>query len=143
MDHHVGYHTIWNHSDCAVICFGPLLLHFYNIFTLYWSITFSPRLILVFYKPHSHPNGFYWGHQCSLTPTPANSINVFNMQSSDDCNRKEPGLKPDCLQFERGVIWVSFAKCKQRRFFANRHQNVGMVIVSIDRSFWCLQMKNM
>ena len=97
MDHHVGYHTIWNHSDCAVICFGPLLLHFYNIFTLYWSITFSPRLILVFYKPHSHPNGFYWGHQCSLTHTLANSINVFNMQSSDDCNRKEPGLKPDCL----------------------------------------------
>ena len=24
-----------------------------------------------FIKPHSHPNGFYWGHQCTWTLTPA------------------------------------------------------------------------
>ena len=36
----------------------------------------------VFKKPHSHPNGFYWGHQCS-----SNSIQVSIMQS-DNCNRK-------------------------------------------------------
>ena len=90
--------------------------HCYCIFIIFSLCTgqLPFRQDLVFYKPHSHPNGFYWGHQCSLTHTLANSINVSNMQSSDDCNRKEPGLKPDCLQFEIGVIWVSFAKCKQR-----------------------------
>jgi len=29
-----------------------------------------------FLKPHSHPNGFYWGHQCSWTLTPDNSMQV-------------------------------------------------------------------
>ena len=42
-----------------------------------------------FLKPHSHRNGFYWGHQCSwtLTLTPANSVQVPNMQDYDP-NRK-------------------------------------------------------
>ena len=35
----------------------------------------------------SHPNGFYWGHQCSWTLTPANSMQVSIMQS-ENCNRK-------------------------------------------------------
>ena len=30
-----------------------------------------------FYQPRSHPNGFYWGQQCSWTLTPANSMQVF------------------------------------------------------------------
>ena len=32
-------------------------------------------------NPLSHPNDFYWGHQCSWTLSPANSIQVSNMQS--------------------------------------------------------------
>ena len=40
-----------------------------------------------FFKPHSHPNGFYCGHQCSWTLTPANSIQVSIIQS-DNCNWK-------------------------------------------------------
>ena len=38
-------------------------------------------VVVVFFKPHSHPNGFYWGHQCSWTLTPANSLQVTIMQS--------------------------------------------------------------
>ena len=41
----------------------------------------------IFLKPHSHPSGFYWGHQCSWTLTPANSMQVSIMQF-DNCNRK-------------------------------------------------------
>ena len=40
-----------------------------------------------FLKPHSHPNCFYWGHQCSWILTPANSMQVSIMQF-DNCNRK-------------------------------------------------------
>ena len=39
-----------------------------------------------FLKPHSHPNGFYWVHQCSWTLT-ANSMQVSIMQF-DDHNMK-------------------------------------------------------
>ena len=42
---------------------------------------------LFYIKPHYHPNGFYWGHQCSWTLTPANSMQVSIMQF-DNCNRK-------------------------------------------------------
>ena len=36
---------------------------------------FVPRKILRnCIKPHSHPNGFYWGPQCSWTITSANSM---------------------------------------------------------------------
>ena len=35
---------------------------------------------LFFLKPHFHPNGFYWGNQCSRTLTPANSMQVSIMQ---------------------------------------------------------------
>ena len=45
---------------------------------------------LMFFKRHSHPNGLYWGHQCSWILTPANSMQVSNMQS--DCNRKQACL---------------------------------------------------
>ena len=38
-----------------------------------------------FFKPLSHPNGFYWGHQSLWTFTPANSM------QSNDRNRKKPG----------------------------------------------------
>ena len=38
-----------------------------------------------FIKPQSQLNGFNWGHQCSWTLTPANSMQVSNMQS-DDCS---------------------------------------------------------
>ena len=41
----------------------------------------------VFITPLSHPNGFYWVHQCSWSLAPANSMQVSNIQS-DDCNRK-------------------------------------------------------
>ena len=43
-----------------------------------------PRFL---YKLHSHPNGFYCGHQCSWTLTPDNSMQVPIMHSSN-CNRK-------------------------------------------------------
>ena len=33
------------------------------------------------------PNGFYWGHQCSWTLTPTNSMQVSIVQF-DNCNRK-------------------------------------------------------
>ena len=33
------------------------------------------------------PDGFYWGHQCSWTLTPANSMQASIMQF-DNCNRK-------------------------------------------------------
>ena len=42
---------------------------------------------LVFFKPHSHHNDFYWGRQCSWTLTLANSMQVSIMQF-DNCNRK-------------------------------------------------------
>ena len=45
-----------------------------------------------FIKPHSHPNGFYWGHQCSWTLTLAKSMKVSIMQS-DDRNRIVWNLK--------------------------------------------------
>ena len=45
---------------------------------------FESRLLL---NPHSHPNGFYWGRQSSRNHTPANSIQVSNMQS-DNRNKK-------------------------------------------------------
>ena len=44
-----------------------------------WN-NFQPTLdatfecFLIFLKPHSHRNGFYWGHQCSWTLTPANRM---------------------------------------------------------------------
>ena len=40
----------------------------------------------------SHPTGFYWGHQCSWTLTPVNSMQVSNMQS-DNCNIKKTGTR--------------------------------------------------
>ena len=61
-----------------------------------WSVKLKVKLNC-FYNPH--PNGFCWGCQCSWTLTPANSMQVSNMQSND-CNRKEPdlrqGLNPLC-----------------------------------------------
>ena len=33
-----------------------------------------------FLMNHSHPNGFYWGKKCSLSLTPANSMEVSIMQ---------------------------------------------------------------
>ena len=52
------------------------------------------------------PYGFYWGHQCSWTLTPANSMQVSNMQS-DDSNRKESspmqGLNLPC---PRSLGWM-------------------------------------
>ena len=41
-------------------------------------------------NPHSDPTGFYWGHQCSWAP--ANSMQVYNMQS-DDYSVKYPGTR--------------------------------------------------
>ena len=43
--------------------------------------------MISFYKAHSHPNGFYYGHKCSWTLTQPNSMQVSIMQS-DDRNRK-------------------------------------------------------
>ena len=52
------------------------------------AIAYTRKLRYFFYlKPHSHPNGFYWGHQCSWTLAPANSMQVSIMQF-DNCNRK-------------------------------------------------------
>ena len=41
--------------------------------------SFMTRVIF-YIKHHSHPNGFYWGHQCSWTLAPANSMQVSIMQ---------------------------------------------------------------
>ena len=60
-----------------------------NILLLSWvAFEYVPRLTrtLVFITPQ-HPNGFYWGHQCSWTFAQANGMEVSNMQS-DDCKRK-------------------------------------------------------
>ena len=52
------------------------------------GLCYLPNTIMIFFiKPHSHPNGFYWGQQCSWTLTPANSMQVSIMQF-DNCNRK-------------------------------------------------------
>ena len=51
------------------------------------SITMTLICGSILLKPHSHPNGFYWGHQLPRTLTPANSMKVSIMQS-DNCNRK-------------------------------------------------------
>ena len=42
---------------------------------------------IVFFVNNSHRNGFYRDHQCSWTLTPANSMQVSNMQS-DERNSK-------------------------------------------------------
>ena len=34
----------------------------------------------LYITPHSHPNGFNWGHQCLWTLTPGNSMEVSNMK---------------------------------------------------------------
>ena len=58
------------------------------------------------YNPHSHPNGFYQGHQCSWTLTPANTIQVSIMQF-DNCNRKYPCLWQDLnLICPRSLVWM-------------------------------------
>ena len=44
--------------------FGDFWTTFWPAFGKTWST----------FLPHSHPNGFYWSHQCSWTFTPANSI---------------------------------------------------------------------
>ena len=43
--------------------------------------------------PHIHPNCFYWGHQCSWTLTPANSMQVSIMQP-DEVTRPKATFKP-------------------------------------------------
>ena len=51
----------------------------------------APVKHIIYMNPHSHPDGFYWGHQCSWTLIPANSMQASNEQSND-CNRKYSGL---------------------------------------------------
>ena len=58
-----------------------------NLDTEYFADLVRTDLFLFYIKPHSHPNGFYWGHQCSWTLTPANSMQVSIMQF-DKSNRK-------------------------------------------------------
>ena len=41
--------------------------------------------------PHSHLDGFYWGHQYLWTLTQAYIMQVSNMESVN-CSRKQPGL---------------------------------------------------
>ena len=43
-------------------------------------------LIHFFIKSNSHHDGFYWGHQCSWTLTPANNMQVSNIVVS--CDKK-------------------------------------------------------
>ena len=43
---------------------------------------------MTFLKKHSHPNGFYWGHQISCTLTPAISMKQVSIMQFDNCNRK-------------------------------------------------------
>ena len=50
-----------------------LMLSLMHTFSVYVSF------LLVFFKPHSHPNAFYWGHR-SRTLTPANTMQVPIMQ---------------------------------------------------------------
>lgn len=52
-----------------------------------WVILESFLCLYFFNNPHSQPNCFYRGHQCSCTLAPANSMQIPNIQS-DDCNRK-------------------------------------------------------
>ena len=57
-------------------------------------------------KPHSHPDGFYWNHQCSWTLTSANSMRVYIMQT-DDCYRKWQGLRQGLNQLcQRYLEWM-------------------------------------
>ena len=44
--------------------------------------TISGKVLISFFY-NTKPNGFYWGHQCLCTLTPANSMQVSNMQSDD------------------------------------------------------------
>ena len=39
------------------------------------------------FRSNSHPNGFYWGHKCSWTLTPAKSMQVPNMNPQQDVTR--------------------------------------------------------
>ena len=50
-----------------------------------------PAHQLVLYL-HSHPNGYYWGHQCSWTLTPANSMQVWQLQQ--EVTRLKAWFKP-------------------------------------------------
>ena len=68
---------LWQFFESLLVIFGKMLTLIGN---------FQCHLAH-FLKPHSHPYGFYWGHQCSWTLTPVNSMQVSIMQS-DNCNRK-------------------------------------------------------
>ena len=53
--------------------------------TYLWYVIGTKEVLLkrINIKPHSQPNGFYWGHQCSWTLTPASSMQVSIMQSDN------------------------------------------------------------
>ena len=55
-----------------------------RILTFQFPLSLSGKIIFI--NPHSYQNGFYCGHKCSWTLTPANCIQVAIMQS-DDSNR--------------------------------------------------------
>ena len=58
---------------------------------------------IVLYNPFSHPNDFYWGHQCSWTLIPANSMEVPNMKSYDwkEVARPKARVKPTSSEKSR------------------------------------------
>ena len=84
----------------------------------------------VLYKPHSHPNGFYWSHQCSCSLTPANRIQTSITQSCNH-NRIEPGPRQG-LNFAQEV-WVDWGaiRCQQilvRQFTCTLHGDLVWLI---------------
>ena len=70
-----------------------------------WRITLPKEEIKNFFKAPIPP-GFYWGHQCSWTLTPANSMQVSIIQF-DNCNRKYPSPKRGLiLPHPRSLGWM-------------------------------------
>ena len=78
-------------SNCKSIYHYLLIYDYFRVVAISWNffMTLIPLLLTSifqwrslkrFLKHHYHPNGFYWGHQCSWTPTPANSMQVWRLQ---------------------------------------------------------------
>ena len=65
----------------------------------------APVKHIIYMNPHSHPDGFYWGHQCSWTLAAANSMQVSNMQS-DDRQRNQP-----CHTYGRSPVVIVVYSC--------------------------------
>ena len=82
--------NIWSHcsllplGEISILTYVRNLLQKLGLISLFFTFKgFLPNPIFVF----KSPTPTIMGHQCSWTLIPANSMQVFSMQS-DDCNRK-------------------------------------------------------